>query len=197
MTIGILALQGSFLKHEQTLKSLNVNTLQIRKPKELESCDALIIPGGESTTLIKLIDIYNFRNAICKFAENKPIMGTCAGAILLSKNTNDDKINPLELIDIDIERNAYGRQIHSFAQNINISNIDNSKSFEAIFIRAPKINRVGESVKILAILNKEPIMVQNQNILALTFHPELTNDNRIHKYFLKKIIQRENETRSH
>lgn len=186
MTIGILALQGGFLKHEQILNSLDVNTSQIRKPEELKTCDALIIPGGESTTLIKLIDIYNFRDAICDFAKSKLVMGTCAGAILLSKNANDRKVTPLGLIDVNVERNAYGRQINSFINYIDIPTID-SKPFEAVFIRAPKIKRVGDFIKILATLNKEPIMVSDKNILAITFHPELTNDNRIHKYFLEKI----------
>ena len=184
--IGVLALQGSFLKHEKILKTLNVNTIQIRKPEQLKNCDALIIPGGESTTLIKLIDIYNFRDAFSEFATTKPIMGTCAGAIILSKDANDSRINPLGLIDIETKRNAYGRQVHSFSQDIKIEEI-NSDPFEAIFIRAPKIETIGESVQVLAKFKEEPIMVQSKNILALSFHPELTNDNRIHEYFLKKL----------
>ena len=185
--IGILALQGDFLKHEQIIKSLGTDTILVKKPEELKLCDALIIPGGESTTLIKLIDIYNFRDAICDFAQNKPAMGTCAGAILLSKNSNDSRINPLGLIDIDIKRNAYGRQINSFLSDIDISKIKDSKLFEAVFIRAPQITRVGESVKTIATFQENPIMVYDKNILALTFHPELTNDHRIHQYFLGLI----------
>lgn len=187
LTIGILALQGSFEKHEQILQSLNVNTLLVKKPEKLKLCDGLIIPGGESTTLIKLIDIYNFREAICNFSKNKPVMGTCSGAILLSKNIipSDTQVKPLCLIDIDIKRNAYGRQIDSFVNKIDLTFLD--EPFEAILIRAPKIERVGGSVKILAKIDNMAIMVEEKNIIALTFHPELTNDNRIHQYFLNKI----------
>lgn len=181
--IGILALQGDFSKHEEMLHTLGVKTIQIRKPEQLNNCDGLIIPGGESTTLSKLIDQYELRKPIATFAKHKPIMGTCAGAILLSKEVNDSKVKPLGLIDISIHRNAYGRQIFSFSAPINIEGF--SDDYEAIFIRAPQIDPVSDDIVVLASYDDKPILVQQKNILALTFHPELTSDTRVHEYFLE------------
>lgn len=183
-TIGILALQGAFAKHETMLQSLGVKTVQIRKPESLKQCDGLVIPGGESTTLTKLMHRYEFYEPLREFARSYPIMGTCAGTILLAQNVDDQRVTPLQLVDITIRRNAYGRQIDSFVTHIDSDCLPGGPAFRSVFIRAPKIERVGPEAQVLMSLEDEAIMVQQEQVLALTFHPELTDDPRIHQYFL-------------
>jgi 5'-phosphate synthase pdxT subunit len=185
-TIGILALQGDFAKHEVMFHSLGVVTYQIKKPEELWKCDGLVIPGGESTTLTKLMHRYGFYDPIRDFAHRYPIMGTCAGAILVATEVDDQRVRPLQLIDMAIKRNAYGRQIDSFITTVDAPCLGNCTPYRAIFIRAPQIARIGDKTKVLLELQGQPIMVQERNVLALTFHPELTNDARIHQYFLER-----------
>jgi 5'-phosphate synthase pdxT subunit len=184
--IGILALQGDFAKHEERFHSLDVDTIQVRKPEDLQECDGLVIPGGESTTLTKLMKIYGLYEPIREFAKSRPVMGTCAGMILLAACVDDDRVEPLRLIDISVNRNAYGRQIDSFITNVKAPFLANGKPFRAIFIRAPQIQEVGPGVEILIELQGKPVMVRHNNILALAFHPELTDDLRIHQYFLNQ-----------
>jgi len=185
--IGILALQGDFAKHEAMLKSLHVDTLLVKKAKELDACDGLVIPGGESTTLTKLMRLYGMYEPIREFSLTRPIMGTCAGMIMLASEVDDERITPLQLIDISVKRNAYGRQIDSFISEVKLPFLANDSPFRAIFIRAPQITAVGSDVEILLELDKKPVMVRNRNILALAFHPELTDDSRIHRYFLENF----------
>ncbi len=185
--IGILALQGDFAKHEAMLKSLHVDTLLVKKAKELDACDGLVIPGGESTTLTKLMRLYGMYEPIREFSLTRPIMGTCAGMIMLASQVDDERITPLQLIDISVKRNAYGRQIDSFISEVKLPFLANDSPFRAIFIRAPQITAVGSDVEILLELDKKPVMVRNRNILALAFHPELTDDSRIHRYFLENF----------
>ena len=185
--IGILALQGDFAKHEAMLKSLHVDTLLVKKAKELDACDGLVIPGGESTTLTKLMRLYGMYEPIREFSLTRPIMGTCAGMIMLASQVDDERITPLQLIDISVKRNAYGRQIDSFISEVKLPFLTNDSPFRAIFIRAPQITAVGSDVEILLELDKKPVMVRNRNILALAFHPELTDDSRIHRYFLENF----------
>jgi len=183
ITIGILGLQGAFHKHQQLLESLSVNTIIVRYPEQLKQCDGLIIPGGESTTMTKLIRRMELFEPIADFS--KPIFGTCAGAILLSENSNDPQIDNFRKIPVTTQRNAYGRQVESFKEYISI---DNSTKFPAVFIRAPKFANIDSSVKILSSLNAEPIYLEYKNILLTSFHPELTNDTRIHQHFIDMIV---------
>lgn len=187
MQIGVLALQGGFEKHKDSLKKLNVNTVEVRYKEQLKNCDALIIPGGESTTISKLIVKYNLVEAIKDFANKNPVLGTCAGLILMSKNSNDDQVENLNLINIEVERNGWGRQIQSFSRMLNI--IINKKKIEAVFIRAPKILSLGKNVKVLAKLNNEPVFIKEGIHFAVSFHPELTGDTTIHEMFLESIIK--------
>ena len=186
--IGVLALQGDFAKHQAMLRLLPVDTTLVKKPEDLHNCAGLIIPGGESTTLTKLLQQGELYEPICEFAKENPIMGTCAGAIMVASSVDDKRIKPLQLLDIAIARNAYGRQIDSFSTQVEMTFLPGSKSFKTVFIRAPKIEKVGSQVEVLLELHGSPIMVQENKILALTFHPELTSDVRIHRYFLEQFL---------
>ena len=186
MKIGILGIQGDVYEHYASIKSLkakyDVDAIIIRSPEEIDVIDGLIIPGGESTTITKFLSRY-----INKIEENvkngMKVMGTCAGAIILSRDTGDSRVNGTGIINIKIQRNAYGRQIDSFIKEIDIKNIGR---FNAVFIRAPVIDDPGDSV-VLGTYNEKPVIVENENALAMTFHPELTNDKRVHEYFLRKV----------
>jgi 5'-phosphate synthase pdxT subunit len=186
--IGVLALQGDFAKHQAMLRLLNIETVLVKKPGDLHGCEGLIIPGGESTTLTKLIQKCNLYEPIREFAEKRPIMGTCAGSIMIASSVDDHRIEPLRLIDISATRNAYGRQIDSFITHVDVPFLQGSVRFKAVFIRAPKIKNVGSRVEVMMELRGNPIMVQERNVLAMTFHPELTSDPRIHKYFLEHFF---------
>ncbi len=186
MVIGVLAIQGDFGLHQKMLTQIGVENIAVRTQKELERCDGLIIPGGESTTFVNLLKKNGLFEKIVEFGSKRKIMGTCAGLITLAATINNFKIETFGLIDIDVERNAYGRQRESFITTIDLNLNGEKVGFEGVFIRAPKIVRLGEGVKLLAHNNNEIVMVENENILVCTFHPELTEDTRIHKYFLSK-----------
>jgi len=191
LQIGILALQGDFVEHETMLKNLGVDVYEIRLPHQLEAMDALIIPGGESTTIGKLMVDFDLLEPLRKFGRQKPIWGTCAGAILLSKDIHR-KQPLLELMDITIERNAFGRQVDSFTVDLEIPCLEKVASdhqpFHTFFIRAPLIESVGEDVEVLAKLADNRIVAAQQgHLLATSFHPELTKDDRFHRYFLELI----------
>jgi 5'-phosphate synthase pdxT subunit len=189
MKVGVLAVQGDFAEHIAALQSLEVDTCEVRLPQHLEEVDGLIIPGGESTTLSRLMSIYQLREPVAKMAhQGKAIWGTCAGMIMLAHEITENDPIPLELMDIGVQRNAFGRQIDSFEQDLQIAGLDPAGPFHAVFIRAPVIIRVGQGVKVLAVLpDGRPIAVQQDNLLATAFHPELTDDNRFHQYFLNLI----------
>ncbi|MCB0335453.1 MAG: pyridoxal 5'-phosphate synthase glutaminase subunit PdxT [Bdellovibrionales bacterium] len=188
MSIGVLGLQGDYEAHRQMLAACDVRSLLVRKREELESVSGLIIPGGESTTLLKLLGP-DFCHAIVRFVEQgRPLFTTCAGTILVARNVMNPQQESLGLLDITVERNAYGRQIDSFiaqnlsseAENSNLGTLD-----EAIFIRAPRIVETGPSIKVLYRHKGDPVLVQHDRILAATFHPELSTDNtQIHRYFI-------------
>lgn len=180
--VGVLALQGAYQKHIGLLQTMGVAAHTVRQPHELDDCSALIIPGGESTTISLLIQKYGLFKAIKAFAENHPVMGVCAGMIMMATEVDDNRITPLGLIPFKALRNHYGRQIHSFTANIKL-NFDNS-TFHAHFIRAPGIEEPSSEVKILATHENEIVMIGEGNHIALSFHPELTNDTRIHEYWL-------------
>lgn len=189
LTIGVLALQGAFARHVESLKKLNVSTCLVKTPKDLNTCDALIIPGGESTTLIKQMHFTGIKSALLPFSKCKPILGTCAGAILMSKELQQGGgVSPLGLMNITTKRNSYGRQNDSFSANITL-NFSERPSFEAIFIRAPSIEDIDSNVKVLASYKGSPILVQEELCLAATFHPELTKNQRIHEYLLHLTTQ--------
>ncbi len=187
MKIGILAIQGDFELHAQMLKKIGVAWQLVRLPQDLSACDGLIIPGGESTTFIKLLKKSGLYQELKTFGQEKTIMGTCAGLIILSKRIKNYPLETLALIDLEVERNAYGRQIDSFIDDIEINLNGTVKTFEAVFIRAPKIVRIGRGVVPLGKHKSDIVLAENPHILVATFHPELTEDTRIHDYFLKKV----------
>ncbi len=183
VTIGVLGLQGAFAKHMTMLNALNVHAMLIRYPEELDRCDGLIIPGGESTTMSKLIREMDIRNKLLKY--DRPIFGTCAGAILMSEDSNDPRVATLNRVPVRANRNAWGRQVESFIAPVELS--FDEEPFNAVFIRAPKLTHPDQDVQILGKLKDEIVLIQYDNTLLATFHPELTEDIRIHAYFLKLI----------
>ena len=188
LKIGILALQGDFAKHAGMLASLEVETAQVKLPAHLKGLDGLIIPGGESTTLTIMMRDYGLFDPIVDFAKNRPVMGTCAGSIMIASEVDDRRVRPLRLIDMAVLRNAYGRQVESFITHLEAPCLNGGGPYRAIFIRAPQIERLGPDTQILMAHAGKPVMVCQNNILALTFHPELTDDPRIHHYFLEKFV---------
>jgi 5'-phosphate synthase pdxT subunit len=186
MNVGVLALQGAFIEHEKTLRYLGANPVEVRLPDHLRALDALIIPGGESTTIGKLAVTFNLLDPLRAFARNKPIWGTCAGMIFLAKDIGRDQ--PLiGVMDIQVNRNAFGRQVDSFETDLAVSEIG-ADPFHAVFIRAPLVTSVGKNVQILARLEDgEIVAVRQGHWLATAFHPELTPDDRFHRYFLREV----------
>ena len=186
MEVGVLAIQGDFAEHIAVLGKLGVKAQEVRLPAQLASVDAIIIPGGESTTLSRLMTLYNLREPLEQMAaEGRAIWGTCAGMIMLSREITEQDPIPLGIMDIGVQRNAFGRQVDSFEQDLDVS-VLGPDPFHAIFIRAPVIIRVGDGVEILSTLDaNRPVAVQQGNLLATSFHPELTNDYRFHSYFLE------------
>jgi len=184
MKIGVLALQGAFREHVEALRELGVEPVEVRLPEQLEGLDGLIIPGGESTAIGKLAVKYGLQEAIRRYVvAGKPVYGTCAGMIMLSKDVGMDQ--PLfGLMDIKVERNAFGRQLDSFETDLDIPALGD-KPFPGIFIRAPRIEDVGDGVDVLAKLEDgTPVAAREGNLLVTAFHPELTDDLRFHRYFL-------------
>ena len=185
-TVGVLALQGNYIQHKRMLDKLDINNILVQYPRELEKCDLLIIPGGESTAISKQIDRNKFRQPIMNFVKNNSVFGTCAGMILLSSTNESNNLKPLGVMDFKAERNAYGRQMNSFSGNLHLE-IDNSANFKALFIRAPKVSNIGKGIKILATYKNHPVMITDGRHFATTFHPEIGNDIRIHKYIMEQI----------
>jgi pyridoxal 5'-phosphate synthase pdxT subunit len=189
MKIGVLALQGDFAEHQVMLESLGAEVTQVRLPEQLNGLNGLIIPGGESTTIGKLATAYGLMEPLKVFGKTQAIWGTCAGAIFLAKDAH--RPQPLlELMDIVIERNAFGRQVDSFEVDLNIPGLSlNEKQdvpFHAVFIRAPLIESVGKGVEVLSALEGGRIVAARQGkLMATSFHPELTRDNRFHRYFME------------
>jgi 5'-phosphate synthase pdxT subunit len=189
MKIGVLALQGAFIEHEQMLQRMGVEAVEVRLPKDLEGCAGVIIPGGESTTIGKLAVQYHLIEPLRELARSgKPLWGTCAGLIFMAKDVQRDQ-PLLGLMDVTVQRNAFGRQVDSFEANLSIKGVDGDKLFHAIFIRAPLIEAVGDGVEVLARVEKDDqeviVAAQQGNLLVTSFHPELSNDDRFHRYFVK------------
>lgn len=182
--IGVLAIQGDYDAHRRRLEHLGAKTRLIRKPEELDGLDGIVIPGGESSTMLKFLEHGGFFDKLREFVRVKPAFGTCAGAILLAKDVENPKQESLGAIDISVRRNAYGRQLDShIATYANGSN----NPLEMVFIRAPKISRIGSAVQVLAKSNDEPVWVKQGHTMAATFHPELSDDDQVHREFLKLV----------
>lgn len=185
LKIGVLALQGDFKEHIEMLKKCNADAVSVRLPEDLDNVDGLIIPGGESTTIGNLMQRHKLDKEIIKqHKQGMALYGTCAGAILLSKNIVGSEQPRLSLLDISVKRNDYGRQIDSFETELSIDKIG---KFKGIFIRAPVIEILYNGIKVLSKFNNNPVLIQKNNILASTFHPELTNDKRVHQYFIEIV----------
>ncbi len=185
MKVGVLAVQGDFAEHMAVLRGLGADAVEVRLPRDLEGVDALIMPGGESTTFSYMMDLYDLREPIKKMAgAGMALWGTCAGMIMMARELTDVEPAPLGLLDIRVTRNAFGRQLDSFEADLEIPRLG-QEPFRAVFIRAPAIAEVGSSVDVLARLpDDRPVAVQQDNLLATAFHPELTRDPRLHRYFL-------------
>ena len=183
MKIGILAVQGDFAAHAKMLSDLGAETVEVRTPADLEGCDGLILPGGESTTQLQFLREEGLDKAIRKFAaDNRPIFGTCAGAILLASDVKNPKQDSLGLLDMTVLRNGYGRQVHSDVVTGKTTLHD--KPLEMVFIRAPIFERIGKGIEVLAEFADKPALVQKGNVMAAAFHPELTSDTTVHRRFL-------------
>ncbi len=185
LTVGVLGLQGDFREHLRVLERLGVSSRDVRKPGDLDGLDGLILPGGESTTIARLLKESGLWDELRKRGQSGlPLYGTCAGLILLAKEILEDRPEGLELLDITVDRNAYGRQVDSFEADLEIQGIG---PFHAVFIRAPKVIRCGSEVDVLAEYDDSPVLIRQGRILASTFHPELTDDTRVHEYFLQLV----------
>ena len=182
--IGVLALQGAYQKHIDSLSKLGIESRLIRKVTELEQCSSLILPGGESTTISLLLQKTGLHEAIKKFAKERSIMGVCAGMILMASEVDDKRVTPLGLIACKAIRSFYGRQVHSFTADIKLN--FNSNTFKAPFIRAPDIENLSDEVRTVATYNNKPVMIEQGKHVAMSFHPELTDDTRVHEYWLNK-----------
>ncbi|GIP31945.1 pyridoxal 5'-phosphate synthase glutaminase subunit PdxT [Paenibacillus sp. J2TS4] len=186
MNIGVLGLQGAVSEHLLMLRSINVEGKVVKHVEDLRGIDGLIIPGGESTTIGRLMKQYGFIEQIRQFSnEKKPVFGTCAGMISLASQIRDQQESYLELMDITVARNAFGRQKDSFEVSLPIDHIGDD--IQAVFIRAPLIEKVGPNVEVLASFDDSIVMARQEHLLATSFHPELTNDSRVHQYFVNMV----------
>jgi 5'-phosphate synthase pdxT subunit len=185
LRIGVLAVQGNFREHVAMLRRLGAETVEVRKPEQLESLDGLVIPGGESTAIGKLVELYGFVDAIRDF--ERPLFGTCAGMILLARDAVDGVPGQplLGLADITVRRNAFGRQVHSFEADLELAG--DAGLLRAVFIRAPWIEQLGSGVEVLAEHEGHPVLARQGRILVAAFHPELTDDTRVHELFLESV----------
>jgi 5'-phosphate synthase pdxT subunit len=184
--IGVLAIQGDYAAHAEALTQSGAEPVEVRNPEQLEELDGLILPGGESTTMLKFLERRGLFESLKEFAVNRPVFGTCAGAILLARDVRHPKQRSLEILDAAVERNAYGRQIDStiLTQPTSLS----GGPLEMVFIRAPRFVETGDGVEVLAEREGFPVLVRQGNLLAATFHPELSTDRRIHKLFVETVI---------
>lgn len=183
--IGVLALQGDFDAHRRRLEELGAEVVLVKRPEQFDEIEGLVIPGGESTTFLKLLGEEGFRK-LREFVRLKPTFGTCAGAILLARSVLNPPQNGLGVLDVSIRRNAYGRQLESHI--IHEKTDLGSDPLEMVFIRAPKFEELGPKVEVLAREGNDPVLVRQGNVLAATFHPELSEDARVHKYFLTDVL---------
>lgn len=191
MKVGVLALQGAFIEHAKRLQAVGAEPVLVRLPEQLDELDGLIIPGGESTTIGKLAASYGLIEPLRAFASTKPTWGTCAGMIFLAKDIGIDRQPILGLMNITVNRNAFGRQVDSFETNLTVAPLEGGP-LHAVFIRAPVVTKAGDNVAILSALDDGRIVaVQQGHLLATAFHPELTEDTRLHQYFVQLISRKE------
>ena len=187
--VGVLSLQGDFSCHRASLEALGVEAVRVTLPADLEGLDALVLPGGESTTMLRLLAATGLRAPLESFVRDRPVLGTCAGVILLGTGAADLPAPPLGVLDVSVERNAYGRQIDSFHAELEAPTVGGA--FHGVFIRAPRITRVGDGVEVVARRGREaggePVGVRAGRIVGLCFHPELTSDLRFHRWFLTDV----------
>jgi len=186
MRLGVLAIQGNFEAHAKAFSEAGAEMFEVRTKADLEAADALVLPGGESTTMLKLLHEEGLWEALREACLSKPVFATCAGAILLAKDVHHPEQASLGLVDIGVERNAYGRQVHSTVVQITTGE---GQALEAVFIRAPIIRRVGEGVRVLARYEGDPVLVEQDHYLVATFHPELTKDRSLQRFFLEKAAR--------
>ncbi len=186
--VGVLALQGSFAEHSQALRRLGATPVEVRLPENLADVTGLIIPGGESTTILKLMDMYGLRAPICEGARRgMAILGTCAGVVCLAREVSSHAMKPLGLMNISVARNAFGRQVESFEDDLVVADLEGGP-FRGVFIRAPIIDRCGTDVRILARLSNGTVVACRQgNVMVTAFHPEFVDDLRVHAYFLNMV----------
>jgi len=188
LKIGLLALQGAYFAHQRVLESLDVSTSLVRYPHELDYIEAIIVPGGESTTMLKLLEPDGFKDLLIeRVRDGLPYFGTCAGAILAAREVTCPTQASLGMVDITAERNAYGRQVDSFVAEFPIPDLGVG-NFHGVFIRAPIITRIGADINVLAEHKGHPVLVRYRNILLATFHPELSGSDAVHKYFIEQIV---------
>jgi 5'-phosphate synthase pdxT subunit len=183
--IGVLAIQGDYEAHAEALSEAGADPVEVRKPDQLEGLDGLILPGGESTTVLRFLDRLQFFDVLKDFCASKPVFGTCAGAILLAREVRNPPQRSLGLLDATVERNAYGRQIDSTI--LTAETTLPGGPLEMVFIRAPRIVETGAGVQVLALRDGYPVLVQQGNVMAATFHPELSRDRRVHQFFVQTV----------
>ncbi|SDW76385.1 pyridoxal phosphate synthase yaaE subunit [Marinococcus luteus] len=186
MKIGVLALQGAVREHVKSLEAPDTEIIIVKRPEQLEEIDGLVFPGGESTTMRRLVEKYQFFEPLQAFAKaGKPVFGTCAGLILMATDVLGEPEGHLELMDMTVQRNAFGRQRESFETELSIRGV--ADDVEAVFIRAPLITEVGQNVEVLAEYKDEIVVARQDHLLSCSFHPELTNDRRFHQYFVQMV----------
>jgi 5'-phosphate synthase pdxT subunit len=191
--VAVLALQGDFEAHRRALAEIGVESFEAKRPEDLEKADGLVIPGGESTTLWKFFEAEPWEEAFRAFAQSgRPVLGTCAGAIVLAREVSNPPQKGLGLIDLAIERNAYGRQVDSFLSDVACPSVGGP--MPAVFIRAPRIRTTGEGVEVLGRHDGEPVLVRQGNVIAATFHPELTSDRRLHDLVFGGLARKERQS---
>jgi 5'-phosphate synthase pdxT subunit len=193
MKVGVVSLQGDFEKHAHAIAGLGLEAVYVREPSQLVQVEGLILPGGESTTMLRLLDWEKMFDPLVEFAKEKPLLGTCAGCILMAGEVTSPSQRSMGVMDIAVERNAYGRQVHSSIRLLDPQPAFTERSapgaLEAVFIRAPLIRRVGKGVRVLIADGSDPVLVEQGPHLAATFHPELSGDSRVHKLFVDKILE--------
>ncbi|MCB9366906.1 MAG: pyridoxal 5'-phosphate synthase glutaminase subunit PdxT [Calditrichaeota bacterium] len=187
--VGVLALQGDFPKHEDRLRALGCEVMQVRMPEDLNGLEALVWPGGESTTMTRVMSD-ELRVALTEFCVHHPVWGTCAGMIMLAHTDPDPRVRTLGLADVHVNRNGWGRQVHSFEGELSVvPELESPTQATGIFIRAPRITRIGKHIRVLATIRGEPVAVSQDRMLLTTFHPELTGDDRFHRLLLSWILE--------
>lgn len=185
--VGVLALQGDYQKHLEVLDSLKVCGIMVRRPEDFEGIDRLIIPGGESTVMAELLVRLRLQEAFSACIRSRPVWGTCAGMILLASRVNDGSVAPYSAIDIAVDRNGYGRQVYSTVMSSTLSLNGTGESLDLVFIRAPRVTRVGEGVRSLLFRGDDPVLLAQKNVLVSAFHPELSGSTFLHEYFARRF----------